>query len=123
MNRHDQAGDASPLPTGIEDPSPFFEPWQAQAFALVVGLHEQGVFSWHEWAQSLSTELKKPGAAQDGSDYYRCWLIALEKLLDQKKIAGSGEVEQVAAAWSRAAHATPHGQPILLENDPHSGSG
>ncbi|TIR98823.1 MAG: nitrile hydratase accessory protein, partial [Mesorhizobium sp.] len=22
------------------------------------------------------------------------------------------------AAWERAAHATPHGKPILLENDP-----
>ena len=24
----------------------------------------------------------------------------------------------MAAAWERAAHATPHGKPILLENDP-----
>ena len=28
------------------------------------------------------------------------------------------EDPDVAAAWSRAAHATPHGQPILLQNDP-----
>ncbi|TGV60741.1 nitrile hydratase accessory protein, partial [Mesorhizobium sp. M00.F.Ca.ET.149.01.1.1] len=24
------------------------------------------------------------------------------------------------AAWERAAHATPHGKPILLENDPRA---
>ena len=28
------------------------------------------------------------------------------------------DVDAVAAAWERAAHATPHGKPILLENDP-----
>ncbi|TIT77568.1 MAG: nitrile hydratase accessory protein, partial [Mesorhizobium sp.] len=26
------------------------------------------------------------------------------------------------AAWERAAHATPHGKPILLENDPGPGT-
>jgi hypothetical protein len=28
------------------------------------------------------------------------------------------DIESRAAAWTRAAHATPHGQPIVLENDP-----
>ena len=30
--------------------------------------------------------------------------------------------DHLAAAWQRAAHATPHGKPILLENDPQRGA-
>ncbi len=107
-----------PLPPEISDPSPFAEPWQAEAFAMVVGLHQRGLFDWSEWAQALSAELKRPGVAADGSDYYDCWLRALEALMGEKQIAGREEIDVLAAAWSRAAHATPHGKPILLTNDP-----
>ncbi len=110
MNRPD-------LPPGLDEPA-FAEPWQAGAFALTVALHEKGLFSWGEWAQALSAEVRTPGAASDGSDYYRHWLAALEKLLAAKGVAEAPEVDAVAAAWQRAAHATPHGKPILLENDP-----
>ena len=105
------------LPPGIDEPV-FSEPWQAEAFALTVALHERGLFSWNEWADALSAEVKKPGEAIDGSDYYRHWLAALEKLLAAKGIAMKPDVDAIAAAWKRAAHATPHGKPILLENDP-----
>jgi nitrile hydratase accessory protein len=102
---------------GIDEPA-FAEPWQAEAFALTVVLHEQGLFSWSEWAEALSVEVKKPDAAVDASDYYDHWLSALEKLLATKGVAEAREVDAIAAAWERAAHATPHGKPILLENDP-----
>lgn len=85
---------------------------------MVVALHQRGLFSWSEWADVLSAEVKHPDAAQDGSDYYDRWLRALEKLLAAKGVAGESEVDALAAAWERAAHATPHGRPILLENDP-----
>ncbi|MEM6463823.1 MAG: nitrile hydratase accessory protein [Pseudomonadota bacterium] len=117
MSRRDAQPGLPPIDE-LNDPSPFSEPWQAQAFALVVALHERAVFSWDEWAASLSTELKQPGVSDDGSDYYECWLRALETLLIRKGIAGRGDVEAFAAAWSRAARATPHGEPIILENDP-----
>ena len=100
-----------------EDPV-FAEPWQAQAFALVVALNERGLFSWNEWAQALSSEVHGDGAAADGSDYYEHWLSALEKVLAAKGVAAAVDVDALAAAWQRAAHATPHGKPILLENDP-----
>ena len=35
----------------------FAEPWQAQAFALVVRLHAEGAFTWTEWAAALSDAL------------------------------------------------------------------
>lgn len=117
MSRPDAA-----VPQGVGEragePGVFEEPWQAQAFALVVALNERGVFTWTEWAQALGREVGRPDAAPDGSDYYARWLAALERLLAQKGIAGASEVQATAAAWQRAAHATPHGRPILLENDP-----
>ena len=90
---------------------------------MTLALHERGLFSWAEWAASLSAEVKKPVAAQDGSDYYECWLRALEKLVAAKGVATPSDVDALAAAWERAAHATPHGKPILLENDPEHGAG
>ena len=108
------------FPPSLDDPV-FAEPWQAEAFALTVALHDRDLFSWSEWAQALSAEVKHPGAASDGHDYYEHWLAALEKLLSSKGIAGKSEVDELAAAWERAAHATPHGKPILLENDPGPG--
>jgi nitrile hydratase accessory protein len=111
------AGLAELLPTGMDEPV-FAEPWQAQVFALTVGLHDEGLFSWSEWAQALSTEVKSPDAASDGQDYYERWLAALEKLLAAKGFAATADVDALADAWQRAAHATPHGKPILLENDP-----
>ena len=85
---------------------------------MTIALHERGLFSWTEWAAALSTELHRPGVKDDGSDYYECWIRALEALLAQRGVAGRAEVDATAAAWERAAHATPHGKPILLENDP-----
>lgn len=96
----------------------FAEPWQAQAFALAVALHQRGLFTWSEWAAALSKEVASPDAADDGSDYYQHWLAALEALLVTKGVAGPELIEALSSSWQRAAHATPHGQPIRLENDP-----
>ena len=112
MSPHD--GKAATAP----EPTVFSEPWQALAFAMVLSVHDRGLFGWDEWAAALSAELKRPGVAENGSDYYECWRRALETLLGQKSITDTGAIEHVAAAWTRAAHATPHGQPILLQNAP-----
>jgi nitrile hydratase accessory protein len=119
LNRHDDAAETE-APPGMDAPV-FSEPWQAEAFAMTVVLHERGLFSWSEWAAALSSEVKKPGAAADGSDYYECWLRALEALLAAKGAAAPDDVNTLAEAWQRAAHATRHGKPILLENDPEAG--
>jgi nitrile hydratase accessory protein len=90
----------------------FDAPWQAEAFAIVVALHQRGLFSWPEWAETLGAEIKS------GDPYYDCWLRALETMLRAKSVATEAEIDQLTEAWHRAAHATPHGKPILLENDP-----
>src|SRR5216110_2964720 len=65
----------------------FREPWEAQAFAMALALHEKGVFTWKEWAAALSDEIKRAQAAGDpdtGDTYYRHWLATLENLVAQK---------------------------------------
>jgi len=104
------------LPFADDGPA-FTSPWEAQAFALVLALHEKGLFTWSEWAASLATEIKAAQAAGDpdtGSTYYRHWLAALERLVVDKGITTWTGLEYLADAWDRAAKATPHGQPIVL---------
>lgn len=105
----------------------FREPWEAQAFALVVSLHRQGLFTWPEWAAALTTQIRAAqagGDADQGDTYYRHWLAALEGLVASK---GAGSVEELAQchlAWERAAHRTRHGDPIeLRETDFSLGTG
>ena len=110
--------DFDPRGQGAIDPPTFQEPWQAQAFAMVVALHERGLFSWADWAEALSTRLAQPDFRHDAGNYYECWLDALETLMTRKGIADPDHIGTLAAAWQRASKATPHGKPILLENDP-----
>ena len=100
----------------------FAEPWQAQAFALTLTLHQNGLFTWSDWSKALSAELKRTDAAADGSDYYDRWLVALETLLVTEGVVETEALNALTLAWQRAAHATPHGKPIVLENDPHFGT-
>jgi nitrile hydratase accessory protein len=106
----------------VSDPvEPVFrEPWEAQAFALAVALHERGVFTWSEWSAALAAELEKArstGADESGEGYYRHWLAALEKLVAAKGIADQATLQRHHHAWEHAAHRTPHGSPIHLRPD------
>lgn len=85
---------------------------------MTVHLHEKGLFSWGEWAEALSAELHRPERAEDGSDYFDGWVAALTGLLVSKGLADADTVLALQESWKRAAEATPHGSPILLENDP-----
>jgi nitrile hydratase accessory protein len=106
------------LPKSAEGDPVFAEPWHAQAFAMTVRLHEQGVFGWEQWAEALSREVHRPGRAMDGSDYFECWVAALSALISQQSVASEAEQVALSDRWARAAEATPHGKPILLENAP-----
>ena len=106
------------LPKSAEGDPVFAEPWHATAFALTVHLHQKGLFEWAEWAETLSLEVKKPGRAADGSDYFDAWVEALSGLLASKGVADAAGLVELQKSWQRAAEATPHGTPIRLENDP-----
>jgi nitrile hydratase accessory protein len=95
----------------------FREPWEAQAFAMTLALHERGVFTWNEWAAALAAEIKRAQAAGDpdtGETYYTHWLNTLEKLVAEKGVTTGATLTRYRDAWDHAADRTPHGEPIVL---------
>jgi nitrile hydratase accessory protein len=101
----------------------FREPWEAQAFAMTLALHERGMFTWKEWAETLTAEIKRAQAAGDpdtGETYYLHWLAALERLVAEKGVTTGEALHRYKHAWEHACERTPHGQPIeLQQNDFH----
>jgi len=101
-----------------DDDGPVFrEPWEAQAFAMALTLHEQGLFTWNEWAATLADEIKRAQASGDpdtGETYYRHWLATLERLIAAKGVASLETQHRYRDAWDHAADRTPHGSPIEL---------
>ena len=99
------------IPTDTEGPV-FNAPWEAEAFALGVALHQSGVYSWPEFAEALSTNVASDPAGTTA--YYEHWLAAVETLAVQRDIASRHELTDRVKAWRDAAQRTPHGKPILL---------
>ncbi|MGH7073341.1 MAG: nitrile hydratase accessory protein [Stellaceae bacterium] len=95
----------------------FREPWEAQAFAITVALHDRGLFAWSEWAAILAEEIKLAQEAGDpdtGDTYYRHWLAALERVVAGKGVTDASTLTRYRHAWDHAADRTPHGTPIVL---------
>jgi nitrile hydratase accessory protein len=104
------------IPRDREGPV-FREPWEAQAFAMALTLHERGLFTWPEWAAMLAAEIKRAQAAGDpdtGETYYRHWLNALERIVAEKGVSSARTLARYRDAWEHAAERTPHGTPIEL---------
>jgi len=104
------------IPRDEEGPV-FREPWEAQAFALTLRLHEQGLFGWEEWSEALAAEIaaaRARGEPDLGDTYYRHWLAALEKLAVARGLTQPGELAERKEAWARAYRETPHGMPVQL---------
>jgi nitrile hydratase accessory protein len=102
----------------VESPG-FAEPWQAQAFACAIQLSRRGLFTWNEWVEVFSAEIKahpaRPGETSDAA-YYRQWLAALETIVGLKGAASPVEIDERQETWRRAYLNTPHGQPVELSN-------
>ena len=95
----------------------FAEPWMAQVFACAVHLSRQGLFTWNEWVDVFSAEIKahpqEPGEAANAA-YYRQWLAALETIVGRKGAASTSEISERQETWRQAYLNTPHGQPVEL---------
>ena len=100
------------LPRDADGPI-FAEPWQAQAFALTLKLHEGGAFTWPEWAATLSAELALD-SHDDGSRYYEHWVAALETLVTARSLAAPSDLATRKSEWAQAYRRTPHGSPVEL---------
>src|ERR1700686_5139725 len=98
----------------------FREPWEAQAFAMTLALHERGLFTWTEWAAALAAEIKRAQAAGDpdtGETYYSHWLAALEKLVAEKGVTTSETLHRYRDARDHAWVRTPPGKAIEFRPD------
>ncbi len=102
-----------------DDSGPVFrEPWEAQAFAMTLALHERGLFSWTEWARALAAEIADAQAAGDadlGDTYYRHWLAALEHSSRRRGSSSVAELDALSPRLARAAERTPHGVPSSFD--------
>jgi nitrile hydratase accessory protein len=104
------------LPRNRDGPL-FGEPWQAEAFALAVRLHQGGHYDWTEWVRYLAREIAAgaPATAEDAETaYYLQWLAALEKLVADKGLASAPELAARKAEWRAAHAAAAFGQPVTL---------
>ena len=113
-------GAGLPLPPATGADTVFAEPWQAHAFAMTVQLHERGLFTWPEWAQALSAQIRAvqtAGEADDGTRYYEHWLNALEALVIARQAGTPEQIHALEHAWAEAAERTPHGQAIELRDE------
>jgi nitrile hydratase accessory protein len=91
----------------------------AQAFACTVHLSRRGLFTWNEWVDVFSTEIKthpqQSGEAANAA-YYRQWLAALETMVGLKGAASTTEITDRQETWRQAYLNTPHGQPVELHH-------
>ncbi|MDV3125323.1 nitrile hydratase accessory protein [Mycobacterium sp. 21AC1] len=108
------------LVTGREDPEVAFEePWHVEAFAVVVALTRQRMFTWTEWVEEFSTEILHHPRRDDETvteSYYRQWLATVTRMVDRHASVSSATVDERHEQWRRAYLGTPHGQPIELSN-------
>jgi nitrile hydratase accessory protein len=113
---HSTAPDA--LLRELDGPA-FAEPWMAQVFACAVHLSRQGLFTWNEWVDVFSAEIKAhPQEAGEAANaaYYRQWLAALETIVGRKGAASTSEISERQETWRQAYLNTPHGQPVELHH-------
>jgi nitrile hydratase accessory protein len=113
---HSTAPDA--LLRELDGPA-FAEPWMAQVFACAVHLSRRGLFTWNEWVDVFSGEIKahsqEPGEAANAA-YYRQWLAALETIVGLKGAASTTEITKSQETWRQAYLNTPHGHPVELHH-------
>ncbi|SDR32613.1 nitrile hydratase accessory protein [Rhizobiales bacterium GAS191] len=91
--------------------TPFSAPWEAQAFALAVGLSDQGVFEWREFSAALGAEIKAAEVQGREDSYYALWLAALEKLLAGKGVVSAVVLDAREAAVREASLVPSHPAP------------
>jgi nitrile hydratase accessory protein len=75
----------------------FAAPWESRAFGLAMALHDGGLFGWEEFRQQLIGAVARSEAAGGEFSYYRCWLEALQTVLDDRGLVDVAAVESLAA--------------------------
>jgi nitrile hydratase accessory protein len=75
----------------------FGAPWESRAFGLAMALHDGGLFEWESFRRQLIAAVARAEAAGADFSYYRCWLEALQTLLDSSGLVDLASVEERTA--------------------------
>jgi nitrile hydratase accessory protein len=73
----------------------FAEPWESRAFGLAMTLHAGGVFEWEDFRRQLMAavaEAERDPDTEESFSYYRCWLLALERVLAADGVVSAEEL-------------------------------
>lgn len=87
---------AKALPVCADGDMAFSQPWEAKAFVIVVNLSESGHFTWKEWVDCFSQEVKKADAIEAAGGtpktYYEQWLDAMETIMIDKGVTSKTQL-------------------------------
>lgn len=81
----------------------FEAPWQSRLFGVTLALCERGAFGWPEFQKRLIgaiAEWERSHPPDAPYQYYECWLVALERLLDAKGLCASDEIDARASEYA-----------------------
>ncbi|MCD8538279.1 MAG: nitrile hydratase accessory protein [Burkholderiaceae bacterium] len=84
---------------------------------MTLALHDRGLFTWDQWAITLSNCIKgaqESGDPDAGQTYYHHWLAALEQVTLSARVFSGQQLLARQEGWRHAAARTPHGHPIEL---------
>jgi nitrile hydratase accessory protein len=87
----------------------FAAPWESRAFGLAMALHDGGLFEWEAFRQQLISAVARAEAAGGEWSYYRCWLEALQALLDSEGLVDAASVEERAGVLACRPSGHDHG--------------
>jgi nitrile hydratase accessory protein len=88
----------------------FAEPWESRAFGLAMALHAGGVFDWEDFRRQLITAVAEAeGDAEEPFSYYRCWLLALERVLAAGGVVSAEQLLDRAEALDARPAGHDHG--------------
>lgn len=101
----------------------FAAPWESRAFGLAMALHDGGLFEWEAFRRQLIAAVTRAEAAGGEFSYYRCWLEALQTLLDSSGLVDAASVEERAGVLACRPPGHDHGDHHPGHGDHHHGPG
>ncbi len=105
----DQEGPAAPPRSNGE--LVFEQPWESRLFGITMAMHEAGLFDWEEFRHLLIDEIRIWDAANHAEEdwsYYERWAAAFERLLANKGLFQTDEIEARTDAFAARPHGHDH---------------
>ena len=93
----------------------FAAPWESRAFGVALAMSQSGIYRLDELRDLLIEEIdhweRTHGSDGDGWSYYAHWLVALERLLSQRNLLDTDEIEARMRTIARHQQ-DEHGHPL-----------